>query len=138
MRAGSILGLFALLALGCGARDAGDDTEAAPCVDGDERRERHGTDCACCHVDEFGVAGSIADDARPIAKVIVRDAAGLELVMTPNPYGNFFRHSRVVPPLVAGVVDTDGRARWMSVPAPNGSCNGCHREGGEPGPIGSP
>src|SRR5262245_37393647 len=123
-----------LVAAGCGAPepDTSQPTPNAACIDGDESRERHGTDCLCCHAEDFSVAGSIASSPSAIARVEVTDSAGFELVMPVDPYGNFFQHEAVVPPLRARTVDVRGEVRTMTGEAPHGSCNRCHRPGAEP------
>jgi hypothetical protein len=106
------------------------DRSTAGCADGDPSVERFGTDCLCCHKNEFSVAGSIAHDSPPVATVIVEDSVGGSAVASPNPFGNFFRHNRLVPPLRATIIGVDGKAITMSAPAPDGACNRCHRDGG--------
>jgi len=106
-----------------------EDEEPSPaCADGDPLQERYGTDCLCCHRNEFGVAGSVdlAGDAPPVALVIVEDRSGVRAQMAPNPYGNFFRHVQLQPPLRAWVVGRDGGVAAMGMEAPHGSCNRCH------------
>ncbi|MEK6607557.1 MAG: hypothetical protein AABZ30_07855 [Myxococcota bacterium] len=109
---------------------------AANCTEGDPDRERWGTDCSCCH-DEFGVAGSVEDDPS-VARIVVVDAKGRRAEMMPNPYGNFFRHLRLDPPLQAQVYGPDGRMLRMKTAAPHGSCNGCHAPGLEAARIHGP
>lgn len=99
------------------------DTSA--CAPGDPSKERHGTDCMCCHGDKFGIAGSIAHDAG-VAWVLVTDSRNRHLQIAPNPHDNFFRHQELVPPISATVVFEDGEVRTMRTPAPSGSCNSCH------------
>ena len=69
--------------------------------------------------------------------MVVRDAAGTELRMSPNAYFNFFRHAKLTPPLRAALVLLDGGQREMKAPAPSGDCNSCHAPGGSAGVIGS-
>jgi hypothetical protein len=107
------------------------DRSTAGCIDGDRDHERFATDCLCCHKNEFSMAGSIAADSAPVAAVVVEDAVGGSAVASPNPFGNFFRHNRLVPPLRATIVGVDGQRISMQSPAPDGACNRCHREGGE-------
>ena len=100
--------------------------------------ERHGTDCVCCH-EEFGVAGSIDPAGSSVALVRVVDARGRRAEMVPNPYGNFFRHFALEPPLTVSVQGQDGTWLPMRDPAPHGSCNRCHRaEGGPAPPVAGP
>ncbi len=105
-------------------------TVAAGCEQGDVARERHGTDCLCCHgTSEFGVAGSIDVGETRIAKIVVVDATGWRLEMVPNRHGNFFRDGRTEPPLFAWAIDVRGGEHAMPSPAPHGSCNRCHHAG---------
>ena len=108
------------------------------CADaGDPARERHGSDCLCCHATtEFGIAGSIAPGS-PIDRIVVTDSDGNVADMAPNAYDNFFRHVSLKPPLTARVVFADGTDRTMRELAPHGSCNSCHAESGQAPPIGA-
>lgn len=100
--------------------------EGGRCDGGDPSRERTGTNCFCCH-SQFGVAGSAVG---AVDRVIVVGADGKGVDMAVNPYGNFFRHRKLEPPLRARVVLVDGQVREMRGDAPHGSCNACHVEGG--------
>lgn len=124
--------LIAVAACGAGADE---DGGAASCEDGDPRVQRHGTDCLCCHAGQFSVAGSLAEDEARVRQIVVTDAAGATLIMAPNPYGNFFRHAPVAPPLRAWIVDDGGQTYAMQAPIDDGACNRCHREGAGPGPL---
>ncbi len=126
----------AMLALAC-ASCVGGPAEQRYCSGGDPLRERYGTDCLCCH-EELGVAGSVDVDGPPIARVVVTDARGRRAIMAPNPYGNFFRHVRLEPPLEVLVEAVDGRVLEMQSKSPHGSCNGCHRPEGPAWPIAGP
>jgi hypothetical protein len=128
-RLGGFSLVLALAVPGCGEPGAAADEAASACEQGDERQERHGTDCLCCHAEVFTVAGSVEQGARKIESILVRDAAGETLVMTPNAYGNFFLHDAVALPLEAWILAGDGAERRMRGSAPHGSCNRCHREG---------
>ena len=137
----SAVAALACAALGCAALGCGDggdtgsrvvfDRNTAGCADGDVERQRHGTECLCCHGGEFTVAGSIATDSRPVRTVIVEDSQGNSAVMSPNPFGNFFRHSPLVPPLRVTIVGEDGKSATMPFLAPDAACNRCHRQGGD-------
>ena len=133
---------FVLLFAGLGLAACRDDATSfegpddhPECRDGDETRERHGTDCSCCHSD-FGFSGSVADD-EGIARVRVSDSAGVSFDVAVNPYGNFFRHVELTPPVSAAVVLRDGSVVAMRGPA-DGKCNACHFEGSSLGLIGAP
>lgn len=125
-----------LFCTSCGSAPADDgptavfDRSSAGCIDGDRSVQRFGTDCVCCHKKEFSVAGSIARDSPPVDTIVVEDSVGGSANVSPNAFGNFFRHNQLVPPLRATIVGTDGRRITMSSPAPDGACNRCHRDGG--------
>jgi hypothetical protein len=141
----NVLGVYAFAALaalmGCAAADDGASAgttslayvppaDAASCEPGDPKRERYGTNCLCCHTGDFTVAGSIDLLGGPVARVVVTDSAGNRAEMAPDPYGNFFRHAPLIPPLTAVAFGPDGRARAMQMPAPHAACNECHRPDG--------
>jgi hypothetical protein len=111
--------------------------DGAVCT-GDPANQRHDAPCLCCHRDEFGVAGSVDLESYPVSRVVVRDALDRGVEMTINPFGNFFQHFKVTPPLLAAVVGPDGRTLAMPLLAPDGDCNGCHRPGGSAAPIRGP
>jgi hypothetical protein len=137
-----LLGL-ALALVGCSAGDGGDAKSsrlgAAPsvCTDGDPTQQRHGATCLCCHA-ELGVAGSIDPTGPPVATVIVTDATGQVATMSPNAFGNFFRHFDLTPPLAARVVGPSGDELRMQSQAPSGDCNACHATGASASPIQGP
>ena len=112
---------------GAAARSDGGATgaDASACIDGDPDRESFGTDCLCCHTGQFSVAGSVAPN---VARVLVTDSVGERFDIAVNPYGNFFRHAPLVPPLKASIVLADGGTRAMEGAAPSGACNACHGE----------
>ena len=130
----------ALATVGCGvAEPAPRSAPMTLCRSGDPARERHGTDCLCCHLaGEFPVSGSIDPRGSPVTQVFVRDALGQQLEMAPNAHGNFFRHQAMTPPLEAWVVGPRGAVVKMQGTAPQGSCNRCHQEGGDAAPIHGP
>lgn len=110
-------------------------SSTADCVDGDHDQERYGTNCGCCHKDQFAAVGSVAlGSLSAIEQVEVVDDTGQRLVMAPNPYGNFFRHRpKPVLPVRARVVFRDGTVSEMKSPVFDISCNGCHQpDGGAP------
>jgi len=117
--------------------DRGAAKGAAACDPGDPADERYGTSCLCCHTGDFTVAGSV-DRAAPPARIIVVDRAGARAEMSPDPYGNFFRHVPLVPPLTATVIGIDGGSRVMPIAAPHADCNECHRPGGSAPRIATP
>jgi hypothetical protein len=107
--------------------DAGSD---AACEQGDPDQERYGTDCLCCHRWEFGVAGSVALEGRPVERIEATDEDGFTVSMAPNPFSNFFRHYPVRGSLDVRVYGPDGGVARMPTRAPDGACNRCHRRGG--------
>lgn len=125
---------IALAAL-AGCFGAGEDPPR--CEPGDPAHERHGTDCLCCH-EEFGVAGSVDLTGAPVALVRVTDARGRTATMAPNPYGNFFRHLQLEPPLAVVVEGPAGDSVKMAALAPHGACNRCHAPSGAAPPIVGP
>ena len=120
----------------CGA-DGSQSGAPTACTNGDSTNQRHGATCLCCHA-EFGVAGSIDPDGVAVAAVVVTDARGAVATMSPNAFGNFFRHFAMEPPFQARVIGADGRERSMRALAPSGDCNGCHATGGVAAPITGP
>ena len=99
--------------------------DLGPCRDGDPSRGRWGSNCLCCHETDFGVAGSLAPDAK-VQTIFVADLHGHSAEMSPDIFDNFFRHQKLEPPLVATITFTDGEQRRMRSAAPHGSCNACH------------
>jgi len=119
---------------GCGGPLADDPST---CREGDPAAERWGTDCLCCH-EELGVAGSVDPAGPTIARVVVVDGRGRRAVMSPNPYGNFFRHVQLEPPLEIRVEGPDGSVSVMQGLSPHGSCNRCHGQAGGPAVVSGP
>jgi hypothetical protein len=112
--------------------------DASTCRDGDERVQRHGAPCLCCHSDEFGVAGSVDTSGPPVARVVVTGADGDVADMAINPFGNFFRHFPLATPVRAVALGPDGAATAMQQLAPSADCNACHFVGGPVPPISGP
>lgn len=88
----------------------------------------------CCHA-EFGVAGSTDPARRDKVRIVVTDVQGRRAEMVPNPFGNFFRHVRLQPPLAAVLIDASGSTRVMKAKAPHGDCNACHGIAGAADPL---
>jgi hypothetical protein len=136
VRLARLLPIAALLACGAGSSTADStasvDSGALPvgCTDGDPNQQRYGATCLCCHTDEFGVAGSIDREGAPVTRITVVDAEGHLADMAPNPFGNFFRHLPLTPPLRATAYGPTGAAIAMQSAATSADCNDCHREGG--------
>jgi hypothetical protein len=119
------------LGVGCTTTNvAKDDTMRDGCAAGDPEEQRRGTDCQCCHLDQFSMAGSVSPDAE-VAEIRVSDGVN-HAIAQPNHLGNFFRHNQLNPPLTASLVFADGRETFMETPAPHGSCNRCHDGVDEP------
>jgi hypothetical protein len=112
--------------------------DASTCRDGDEKVQRHGTACLCCHGDEFGVAGSIDLAGPAVARVVVTGADGDVADMAINPFGNFFRHFPLATPVQARVLGPDNTSLAMQQLAPSADCNACHFTGGPVAPIFGP
>jgi hypothetical protein len=111
---------------------------AQPCGGGDPAEQRHGAPCLCCHSDEFGVAGSVDRSGPPVAHVIVTDALGESSTLSPNSFGNFFRHFPMTAPVRAVVYGPSGDAISMRELSPTPDCNACHFAGGPVTPIHGP
>jgi len=126
----AVCATFVIAVAGCDRRPSATDehtttaADVGPCRDGVEWYQRHGTSCVCCHK-EFTVAGSVQPDAG-VVSVLVTDRDGRELEIAPNPFANFFRHTKMTPPLRARIRFEDGEERVMEHAAPHGSCNACH------------
>ncbi len=101
--------------------------EAGVCANGDPAVQRHGVPCLCCHRGQFGVAGSVEPS---VTRIVVIDGVGQTADMIPNPFGNFFQHLRLEPPLRPTIFGADGRRVEMRDTAPDGDCNACHRAQG--------
>jgi hypothetical protein len=127
-RTGLVLAVVTLLGVGCAGSDpaaSAQPVDVGPCRDGDPDRERWGTNCLCCHANEFGVAGSLVPDAG-VTAILVADPTGRTDEMSPDFFDNFFRHQRLTPPLTAIITFADGEQRKMLGLSPHGSCNACH------------
>ncbi|HEY3234176.1 MAG TPA: hypothetical protein VGJ84_05640 [Polyangiaceae bacterium] len=125
--------LAAALLWSCGTSKAApwlNDDPGPGCESGAQSEQRYGTACLCCHADEFSVAGSVERSGAPAARVVVTDSTGVSVDMSPNSFGNFFRHLKLTAPLTSIVYGPDGGALAMQSAAPSGDCNACHRAGG--------
>jgi hypothetical protein len=103
-----------------------------------------GQACLTCHTGEKGIpkfmfGGTVYTDAtgtKPAAsvEVRVRDAAGKGYSAYSDANGNFFFRQDALPalaaPAKAGVRDAKG-THVMANAISDGSCNGCHRVGGQ-------
>ena len=111
-----------------------------------------GSDCMRCHGSGGGedearpwtVAGTVyptatsaAGDGVLGARVHVRDASGFAFTLRTNLAGNFYSAESVALPLEV-CVEHGGAEKCMPIPAPQGSCNACHRQpprNGAPGRL---
>ncbi len=130
--------------------------------DGDPRMHP-GRDCIGCHtlehedhpgdedIPDLVIAGTvfptahepndcISDGVVDLRVVVQSITSGDEVTLAPNTSGNFLLHRSEAPdgfaaPFTVKVVDGD-RERIMPIPAPAGSCNGCHTQDGTMGAPG--
>jgi hypothetical protein len=109
-----------------------------------------GKACLACHnggqAHAFGIGGTVyptahepdlcygADGANG-ATVVITDADGNEIPLSPTSTGNIVYGSPVSVPYRAKVVFM-GRERAMSTPQTSGDCNGCHTQNGAMGAPG--
>ena len=126
-----LLLVSAVVAVAC----AGEEVEQQ-CEGGDRTREQHGTDCLCCH-EEYGAAGSVEIGGPPVRRISLTDATGYEVIVTPNPYGNFFVRMPLTAPLAVAVEGMDGQV-FRKEAVEHGSCNRCHTGGEVRRVYGSP
>ncbi len=144
------LALLVSATAGCGSEDD-------PCVSetyweegGAPELMNPGRDCINCHRlsggPEYDVAGTVyheddePDDCYGVAGAMVRivDDDGRAFEMTSNASGNFLHEasgSTIVFPITATVITSTGE-RPMATPQDDGSCNDCHRLGGDRGAWG--
>ncbi len=122
---------------------------------GKDDRMRPGEACISCHTREgegpaYTIAGTIyatghePDDCHGVSgagpeavTIVITDAKGAELALTPNAVGNFTLRDQIALPYTAKVISTDGE-RIMLAPQTVGDCNACHTAdgiGGAPGRI---
>jgi len=137
-----------------GAGDAGDPYGMPPtCTSGTTYAGGEGSSvmdpgqaCISCHASSggeaprFGIAGTIyptahepdlcyGADGRNGAQVVVTDANGKIITLTPNAAGNFYYSGSVTTPIRAKVTYM-GRERIMSAAQTTADCNGCHTQNG--------
>lgn len=104
---------------------------------------RPGGECIGCHAGSgegprYTLAGTVyptahePDDCNGAggAQVVVIDANGVTITITPNSVGNFYTRSAIALPYQAKVVQ-DGRERIMLAAQEIGECNACHTEAGD-------
>jgi hypothetical protein len=112
-----------------------------------------GQACINCHsmhnAPTFTFAGTVypsthePDDCNGLGsgwQVIITDAAGKTITLTPNLVGSFRSSEAFTPPYTAQVV-ANGRTREMFDPQVSGDCNSCHTQNGAnnaPGRIVAP
>jgi hypothetical protein len=138
----------------CGS--APDPLSAAPvCTSGTQwtagndgsSRMNPGQACISCHSSgegpRFAVAGTVYPtghepdlcNGTSAAQVIITDANGTTLTLTPNSAGNFSSSAALALPYHAEVV-ANGKTRAMSATQSSGDCNGCHTQNGANGAPG--
>jgi hypothetical protein len=106
-----------------------------------------GQACIGCHrstggeAPAFGIAGTLyptghepdlcngSNGAATGAKIVLTDAQGKVITLTPNEVGNFTYRGNVAMPFQAAVTYM-GRERRMASPPPSGDCNSCHTVSG--------
>ena len=106
-----------------------------------------GRACISCHdstggeAPNFAIAGTLyptghepdlcngTNGSSTGAKIVITDAQGKVITLTPNAAGNFTYRGGVAMPYQASVTYM-GRERRMASPAPNGDCNACHTANG--------
>ncbi|HEY8924488.1 MAG TPA: hypothetical protein VIU64_08910 [Polyangia bacterium] len=106
-----------------------------------------GRACISCHAStggeapNFAIAGTLyptghepdlcdgTDGSTAGAKVVITDAQGKVITLTPNAAGNFTYRGGVTMPFQAAVTYM-GRERRMASSPPNGDCNACHTANG--------
>ena len=106
-----------------------------------------GEACINCHSQGEGPRFTIAGTVYPTghepdrcygtsaAQVIITDAAGITLTLTPNSAGNFSSRMLLTPPYNAKVV-ANGLTRTMAAAQTSGDCNSCHTQNGANGAPG--
>ena len=112
-------------------------------------RMNPGEACINCHSQSggeaplFALAGTVYPTGHEpdlcygttAAQVIITDAAGNTLTLTPNSAGNFSSRASVALPYHAKVV-ANGATRAMSAAQTSGDCNSCHTQNGANGAPG--
>jgi hypothetical protein len=100
-----------------------------------------GLACIACHSSgegpRYNIAGTVYPtghepdrcDGTSAAQVIITDAAGKILTLTPNAAGNFFARATLTLPYTAKVM-ANGATRAMSEAQTSGDCNSCHTQNG--------
>ena len=117
-------------------------------------RMNPGEACISCHRNSggeapfFTIAGTVFPTGHEpdlcygtnAVQVVITDAAGRTLTLTPNSAGNFSTRTSLTLPYNAKVV-ANGRTRAMSASQSSGDCNDCHTQlgaNGAPGRITAP
>jgi mono/diheme cytochrome c family protein len=110
-------------------------------------RMNPGQACISCHASGEGPRFAIAGTVYPTghepdlcngtgaAQVIITDANGNTLTLTPNSAGNFSSRASLALPYHAQVV-ANGKTRAMSAAQSSGDCNSCHTQNGANGAPG--
>ena len=117
---------------------------------GDEGSSRMnpGEACISCHSQSregprFAIAGTVYPTGHEPdrcygtsqAQIVITDAAGRTLTLTPNSAGNFSSNATLTLPYNAKVV-ANGSERAMAAAQSSGDCNSCHTQSGANGAPG--
>ena len=107
-----------------------------------------GRACITCHASRgaptFTIAGTLfptahepddCDGASGSARVVIVDAKGVTLTLTPNSAGNFYSSTAITKPYKASIVDGQN-VRAMGGAQTTGDCNSCHTVAGANGAPG--
>jgi hypothetical protein len=108
-----------------------------------------GQACITCHDTNNGPKFTAAGTVYPTAHepnncdgknsgwtVVITDAAGNRISLTPNLVGNFDTQNTIVFPYTVQIVGSDGYTREMLTPQSTGDCNSCHTQDGANGAPG--
>lgn len=114
-------------------------------------RMNPGQACISCHQSHregprFSLAGTVfptghepdlcfGAPASSGAQIVITDANGQTLTLTPNAAGNFYSETAIALPYQAKVV-ANGATRAMSAAQTSGDCNSCHTQSGANGAPG--
>jgi cytochrome c553 len=98
-----------------------------------------GVSCVSCHGSQFTIAGTVFPTAHEPdrcdganvkgATVVVTDATGAKITLTPNNVGNIYSPQSIALPITAEIT-YNGKTLAMTTPQPTADCNSCHTETG--------
>lgn len=108
-----------------------------------------GQACITCHSAMHGPTFTAAGTVYPTAHepdncdgqisgwtIVITDAAGNKISLTPNLAGNFDTSSAIVYPYTVQITSSTGYTREMVTPQSTGDCNSCHTQDGANGAPG--